>query len=492
MFAYALAILLRQTEPDILANAREAVNIANAKPWGETILTGKAEVHGTPATYRLRFTSDGRYLEQVTSQLGESTGFDGKKAWAADASGASHEIHFQEADDEMALELLISGRWLDSDAPVDLTANGNVVNLKLKGTNFEEAITLDPATNLPTSVSYNDTAGPTTIALSDWHPAGSKKVAFKYSVSSGGMADTFTIEKASGAKDPGAAAFSIPDWKATDTTFDPTKPADIEVKRAISGHVLVHPLVNGKDVGWFIFDSGAEIMVIDPAAADGINLPKVGTEQLVGVGGVEKSSFRIAKDFELGPMKIQDIKFAEFDLKQISTFFHVKVAGVVGYDVFRRAVISLDLGKPKMAIYNPKGYQLTTGAWTPFIFDSGNPVVEASYEGDHKGLFRLDTGANGTVTFHSPTVTSEHLLENRPTHGVMTGGVGGMSTSKMGALKYFELGGHRFENVQAVFSEAKSGAFTDGYLAGNIGQDFLLPFTLIFDFGNSRIAFVPH
>jgi len=125
-------------------------------------------------------------------------------------------------------------------------------------------------------------------------------------------------------------------------------------------------------------------------------------------------------------------------------------------------------------------------------FSSGNPAVQATYEGDHKGWFRLDTGANGTVTFHAPIVEKLHMLVGRDTNSGAMAGVGGSTDARVGKIKWFELGGHRFENLVAVFSLAKIGAFADRYLAGNIGQDLMEPFTVVFDFGGSRVAFLPH
>ena len=57
---------------------------------------------------------------------------------------------------------------------------------------------------------------------------------------------------------------------------------------ATSGRILI----DGKDIGWFILDSGAEVSVIDKGAADEIKLASVGHQPLTGVGGNVMSSFR--------------------------------------------------------------------------------------------------------------------------------------------------------------------------------------------------------
>jgi hypothetical protein len=179
------------------------------------------------------------------------------------------------------------------------------------------------------------------------------------------------------------------------------------------------------------------------------------------------------------------------DLARIGKYLGVKMAGIVGYDYFRRTIVGIDLDAASVEVYNPVQFQLAKGSWTPMKFSSGNPAVEASLEGDRTAWFRLDTGANGTVSFHSPFVEKEQLLNGRQTVASGSMGVGGMSQSRTGVIDWFELAGHRFEKPSATFSQAKQGAFTDTYLAGNIGQEFMKPFKVLFDFGGSRVALVP-
>src|SRR4029077_10918602 len=113
--------------------------------------------------------------------------------------------------------------------------------------------------------------------------------------------------------------------------------------------------------------------------------------------------------------------------------------------------------------------------------------VEAEFEG-HKGIFKLDTGAAGsTVAIHAPTVEKFKLLEGRETQDTLAGGVGGNVTAKKGKLKYFELGGHRSNDVEATFATVNKGAFNSSDTLGNIGGDLLKPFKMVFDYQNKRI-----
>ena len=211
----------------------------------------------------------------------------------------------------------------------------------------------------------------------------------------------------------------------------------------------------------------------------------------MGVGGSVQEPFRTVNEFTVGPATMRNVNFLEIDLHSLSDLFKVKLAGIVGFDFFRRFIVQVNFKKPSVEIDNVNDFHLPLGDWSKMQFSSGNPAVQATFEGDRKGWFRLDTGANGKVVFHAPVVERLHLLAGREATPVSMAGVGGSSDAKIGKLAWFELGGHRFENVDAVFSLAKVGAFADRYLTGNIGQDLMEPFTVVFDFGGSRVAFVP-
>jgi len=484
---------------DVLANVRNAVSPPASKDaWSETVLKGRAVFNGVDGKYTLRFQPEGSFFQAIQGPLGETYGSDGKTFWQIDRTGASRRLAFEDVDRTEALILVLTDRWLDPNTHVNATiehqdaiATDYRIHFKPRGTGLDEFVTIDPKTWLPKSAEFEIASSKTVVELSDWRPAGTVRVPCKAKVTNEGLTDVFTVESiAQTVGQP--SSYSPPDTTPQDTAFDSMLSATVETKRAVSGHVLVHPRVNGKDIGWFILDSGAESMIIDPAAADSLKLPKVGKEAVVGVGGAVQEAFRTADEFSLGPASMKNVTFVEIDLHQLSDIFKVKLSGIVGYDFFRRFIVQLDISKPSVAIQDVTSYRLPSGTWSKILFSTGNPAVQATFEGGYQDWFRLDTGANGSVTFHAPAVERLHLLNNRQTTPANMAGVGGVTEAKIGKLAWFELGGHRFEKVDATFSLAKSGAFADKYLAGNIGQDLMEPFTIVFDFGGSRVAFLPH
>ena len=503
MTTLLLAALLAHRTPtlaDVIANVRTAVAITSPIPkWEETDLKGTSQFRGVSSGYELRFEPNGKFVQAVDSKLGQTFGWDGRNFWEIDLGGATRHLAFEDVDRVQSLVFLLTDFWLDTSAPLDLSLASSAPSKGLYTiistshvSGLEERIDIDAKTWLPVSAEFDIAASKTKISLSDWKVAGGIRVPTLARQTAEGLTDTFRVEEIHEAKASPASTFTIPAYSPKDIEFRTDLPSSIECKRAESGHILLHPLVNGKDIGWFILDSGADSMIIDKAAADTLNLPKIGKETVVGVGGAVQEPFRTASDLKLGPATMRGLTFLEIDLHALSDLFKVKLAGIIGFDFFRRFIVQVDLKTPAVDLFDVSTYHLQRGDWSKMEFSSGNPVVQATFEGDRKGWFRLDTGANGKVVFHSPAVEKLKLLDHRETSAVGMAGVGGTSDARMGKLAWFELGGHRFEAVDAVFSQAKTGAFADRYLTGNIGQDLMEPFTVVFDFGGSRVAFLPH
>lgn len=480
----------------VLDRVRQAVEISKfeALPAGYQS-TGEATFFGEESDYSGIFTPAGSFVEQVTGPLGSVRAFEGKNAWEADWSGATRTLALRDRELLLASVAIQSGRWLAADSPFEMSVpegappEGKILlDLKVRTGIHKTRLTIDRTTWLPISEAYEGTAGEAKTMFSDWRSTIAGKVPFRIESSEGGLTNTIRLERVEPTPTFVRSPFERLPWVAADTVFDASKTPEVEFRRAFTGHILVHPVLDGKDVGWFILDSGAGSMVIDPKIADEIKMPKVGKIPVVGIGGVLMGSFRKSATFTLGSATIRDLKFVEIDLSQLSAIFRTKIAGIAGYDVFRRSVVELGLKANRLEIHAPGSFKLAEGVWQPLILDGKHPIVEASYEGGRKGMFRLDTGASGTLTFGGALAAK--LVEGRVTKPIMLGGVGGMMNAKVGAIDFFELAGYRFEKPEVTFMVDNRHALANEFLDGNIGQDLLLPFTLVFDYGAERIAFV--
>ncbi|HSI73268.1 MAG TPA: aspartyl protease family protein [Fimbriimonas sp.] len=487
LFLAVACLPLQAPTVDAIARAVELNKLIGLRE--DIVIEGKSRAYAVDGTYLLRIGPGGKFLLDMRSALGRKIGFDGRRVWEADRTGATRVLSFGEADTQLVQGALITNSWLKKGAgDVNLDADGKTLNVKLKGSEIEQAVQIG-ANAMPKLMTYTGAAGKVEVDLDNWSTTPAGKLPLKLTWKEGGVEQTLdgTTVRAEPTK---PSAFEMPQWTAKDTIFDKAKSESVETKRLPSGHIIVKPLINGKDVGWFIFDSGADGMCIDTGAANELGLMQIGEVPAVGIGGVVKTPFRSVKEFTLGPTTIKNLMFVQLDLADISKVIKLKLGGIVGYEVFRRSVVEMDVLKPLVSLYDPAAYR-TPQKWTPIRFDGGNFAVEALFEGGRKGWFRFDTGAAGTVAFHGPFVEKLKLLEGREVQKTMEGGVGGMREARRGKIAYFELAGHRFENPIANFSISKDGAFHNHWLVGNIGQVFMEPFVLVFDYPNSRMALVP-
>jgi hypothetical protein len=278
-----------------------------------------------------------------------------------------------------------------------------------------------------------------------------------------------------------------------ESSFDPETPAELAVERAPTGHLLVRPRINGQEAGWFIFDTGAGICVVSTAHQEPLGLAAAGQVDAVGTGGSASKGVYRAEIVTLGPITLRDHPIMTTDLSFLTPFLGREIAGVIGYGVLSRCVTEIRLGderqSPRVALHDPAAYELASGEWTELVLHQRIPAVKARFE-EHEGLFHIDTGANGWVTFNQPAVEEWKLLEGREVVGAQLGGVGGFVAAKKGSVAWFELAGLRQENVTATFATEAKGNYAATGLAGSIGGELLRPFTLVLDYEKQRIAFV--
>ena len=272
--------------------------------------------------------------------------------------------------------------------------------------------------------------------------------------------------------------------------FDASASPELAVVRNKTGLLLVRPLVNGHEPGWFIFDSGAGICVVSAPVADPLELTAVGEMGATGAGGESKVAALRATTLELGPLTLRDVPVMKTDLTFLEEPLGVEIAGVIGYGVLSRCVVELDLAAPRIALFDPAGYELARGKWSPLELDELIPTVVATCEG-RSGRFHLDLGSNGGLTFQEPAVRRYNLLEGRELSDVKLGGVGGTVACKQGRVAWLELANVRLTDLEAIFPiEAKGLAAQDGR-DGSIGTKVLEAFVLTLDYPGKRICFRP-
>ncbi len=274
-----------------------------------------------------------------------------------------------------------------------------------------------------------------------------------------------------------------------DASFIAGAPAKLDVKKAKTGHLLVRPKIDGREAGWFIFDTGAGICVVTTSDVESLGLTRVGEIDATGGGGGQKAPVYRARSLQIGPMRLADHPLMAVDLAFLDQHLGERVSGVIGFGVLSQCIAAIELSTPSIALYDPAAFTLKAGAWTPLDLSDRVPVMPATFEG-HEGLFMLDTGDHTHITFHEPAVQKWNLLDGRTLTDQKLGGVGGFVAAKAGRIDRLDFGGVTLRDVPASFAIEARGTHAQTARSGRIGAGVLGQFEMIVDYGRERIALV--
>jgi len=286
------------------------------------------------------------------------------------------------------------------------------------------------------------------------------------------------------------ARFAEPPRPADDAIWLADAPDTLEIMRAPTGHLLIRPRLNGTDVGWFIFDTGAGESVVTPSVAAQLALPEVGRSILTSILGSVESPVHGVDTLDVGRLRLTHRRLVAMDLAPFEAAIGVPLSGVLGGEVLARAVVIVETVVPRITVEKPGEVIVDAAAWRPLRFNQRLPLVTADFAGGAGELFRIDVGAAGAfghVAFHSPAVARLGLLAGNESERHEAAGM----TFVLAPIAWFDLAGHRFENEPVAYVEKTEGPMADAWVTGNIGVELLKPFRVIFDFPNRRIAFVP-
>jgi hypothetical protein len=270
-------------------------------------------------------------------------------------------------------------------------------------------------------------------------------------------------------------------------------PAELKVKRAKTGHLLVSPKIDGQVAGWFIFDTGAGMSCVDKTVAEKFALPHAADAAAQGEGGTQQTRLLKIKSLALGPVLVEDSTIVELNLKPIAAAMGEQIDGVIGYECFLPGIVEVDLEAGTITVHDHAAYTLPDGhAWEKLSFKGRRPRLPGQIEGNEPGLFLFDLGANTSLTVYAPTVERFRLLEGRETTATMSGGVGGIHAARKGTVGSITLAGERVVDVPAVFAQSKQGAAgTEQELLGSVGVGLLKRFVIVLNYRDQTVAMLP-
>jgi predicted aspartyl protease len=256
--------------------------------------------------------------------------------------------------------------------------------------------------------------------------------------------------------------------------------------RLLNNHVYVQGTVNGKGPYTFIVDTGGHTLLSSRIVED-LGLKRVGRSVESGAGeGHSTTGFVHYDEIAIGGMRLRDqTGFAtEIYDKSIEG---IPVDGMVGYELLRRMVTTIDYGRRTITFTDPSRFSpgAGLGVAVPFEFYDHLPNVAGSI-GDLPATFDIDTGSRTEIDVTSPFVARHRLRARFPkgTLAVTGWGVGGPARAYMVRLPSLKLGDVDVDHVAAGLSDAKGGSISDPNYGANVGSALLKRFVVTSDYAH--------
>ena len=261
--------------------------------------------------------------------------------------------------------------------------------------------------------------------------------------------------------------------------------------------ILLQARLNESGPLWFILDTGATDTVIDSQLAKALRLKATG--RTVGTGSAGTATALIFKgtSLELPNIEATNLTLYGLPIDFLSAPLGRRISGVIGNDILKQLVLEVDYASQVVNFYEPESYQYSGAGDILPITMEGYPFVRARITlAGHRVIeckFEIDSGSTGGITFNTPFVDRNRLLDSvSKSNQSRLGGVGGSAVAFSGRLKSISLGSFQMENLIARFSRARRGDDASDKYDGLIGGDILRRFKVVFDYARREMMLEPN
>lgn len=465
-FALSIALLHANAVSDAEPVVRPAGNAATASRYVRLLLDVTAygvAGHGEILIDR----QSGRFVRRFdTGPVSEREGWDGARAWRADATGMPR---IEGNSDERAA----IAEWAHLLTPVDPTARERPLKAP--------ELSLDGGGELTKIARYVGHAVERT-AFGDYRSAGGFTLPFAVTdTSENGVweARVVTVETPRALPD---LAFAPPP-EPRDATLEGVD--EITLIGGFGVPVVPVRIDDGPPLR-FILDTGGQ-NVITTAAARRAGLRVVGAGTVGGAGpGLAKTRYATVRRVRVGRGELRDQPFIVLD-------FGAPFDGIVGYELLARFGARLDMTHHRLQLAPDADLLLPGGVAVPMSFDERQPQVAGAIDGI-PGALTIDTGSSSAVDVNAPFVRAHDLRAryHAEVGGFPISGVGGPVHAYFARAAELRIGDLPIPDVDLLLTDATAGVEAEPTIAANVGMRVLQRFTLVFDYRRALVRFENH
>lgn len=258
----------------------------------------------------------------------------------------------------------------------------------------------------------------------------------------------------------------------------------------------------------FMVDTGAVVSVLTQEVADGLGLRTVEQPgRLVGLGGAVRWYQATVPTLELGPMHLEEVRFAVGVQGVPDRAGLVPVAGILGNNVWGHFELAIDYPGNTLTLHQPGGMEMPDTS-RPLLFDGQHirtAVVLTAGDGEsvvqQPLVLEVDTGArdvilSGPIGGRLGSVATEGL---EPIFGVGAGDELPLSSflqqTRRVPLTAIEVGGASVVERSTArwlgYEGAGRGGLAPLGMTGLLGHAVLDEHVVMLDYPGQRIALVP-
>ncbi|HEY6319926.1 MAG TPA: aspartyl protease family protein [Thermoanaerobaculia bacterium] len=442
-------------------------------------------------------------LHYSLGPLRGAEGFDGTAAWTQDASGQAQAEESEDARRGAADEAYRTALafWYPQRWPAQIESLGrredgprrfDVLRITPRGGRPFE-LWVDAASGLFDRVVETGAIDTRTAFFSDFREVDGVKLSFATRSTNGDTRyDQLVTAESIRFNEPIAAgAFAMPAPPPSDFSLAAGATSTSVPFELLNNHIYLDVKLGGKGPFRLLCDTGGA-NIVTPELARTLGLKPQGALQGRGVGDKsEDIGLVTVASLQVGGATLRDQVFAVFNLDPLTSAEGAPVNGLIGYEVFKRFVVRVDYEHRTMTLTLPAAFSYHGGGVVvPFKFNEHVPQVEGAIDGI-AGAFDLDTGSRASVDLLGSFV-EQHGLRARyapKVEGVAGWGVGGPARAQFARAGTLRLGGLEVSRPPIELTLQTKGAFSDKYVAGNVGGALLSRFNVTFDYGRQQVIF---
>ncbi|MEM1354625.1 MAG: pepsin/retropepsin-like aspartic protease family protein [Planctomycetota bacterium] len=259
------------------------------------------------------------------------------------------------------------------------------------------------------------------------------------------------------------------------------------------GFLIARGRVNDARPGWYLFDTGSNLTIVDQGLANRIGLPELEERSTVGVAGSADFTVRPIERLELGGLDLGQDHVGALSMFPITKGLGVSTQGLIGFNCFGNHPFTIDYKAQKLTLYRRDRFVPPPDATAvPLVLYRGLPAVRTTLA-SRPVLLLLDSGANNALTLPSSVATWPGILATGQTSRTIARGVGGEVHTQSGWLRRLDLFELTLRDLPVTFEPPPPGLTDLRFTIGRLGNELLSSFRLTFDAprGVMYVEFLP-